>query len=412
MNCKHCNAEIPEKGMFCPFCGQKAEAEPEIVNAPVEEPAEIAAEIPEEVPAVETCAACGSPLEPGSRFCRECGHYMTDAPVRRQRIKPAAKEPKVRKPVNWGLIAAICGALVLALLITAGFVTDWFGLTGPVRRLALAAKRTAPAENLTIELALSAEDATAFQEIDGTVQMSFVPSKRQLILWGDLKMAGESGQLAIYKDHFIMGTPDGSLRIDISKELDEFFDGYEEALKEERSLKDLVEDLDEDAAEDIDFDELEKCLKKYGRRLNSSLWLKKNAGYSVSREESMTVHTFQPDLYLFLRESLPFFESAFKDTEDYQEALDSLEENKSDLQDVNLTVKIGVKGGQLAEIAVKINEKENADTALEINFTQIGKTEINTDKLEKLLKDAVDMNSGLQIFPDAGGGIDFLSAAS
>ena len=407
MNCKHCNAEIPEKGMFCPSCGQKVEEEPAELTAEIPEE-----EIPEEAPVAETCAACGSPLDPGSRFCRECGHYMTDAPVRRQRVKPAAKEPKVRKPVNWGLIAAICGALVLALLITAGFVTDWFGLTGPVRRLALAAKRTAPAENLTIELALSADDAAASQEIDGTVQMSFVPSKRQLILCGDLKMAGESGQLAIYKDHFIMGTPDGSFRIDISKELDAFFDGYEEGLKEERSLKELLEDLDEDAAEAVDFDALEKCLKKYVRRLNSSLWLKKYAGYSVNREKGTTVHTFRPDLYLFLRESLPFFESAFKDTEDYQEALDSLEENKSALQDVDLTVKIGVKGGQLAQIAVKINEKENTDTALEINFTQIGKTEIDTDKLEKLMKNATDMNSGLQIFPDAGGGIDFLSAAS
>ena len=411
MICKHCNAQIPEQGMFCPFCGQKAE--PETVDVPAEEVVEIPEETTQQTPVAQICAACGSPLEPGSRFCRECGHYMTDSPVPRQKVKPAAKEPRVRKPVKWGLVAAICGALVLALVVTAGFFTDWFGLTGPVRQIALAARQTTSAENLTMELAISVTDpitgSIPTQSFDGTVQMSFVPSKRQLILCGDMKLAGEPGLLAIYDNHFIMDNPSGCYSLDIREGLEDMFDDYEEALKKNRDLKDILEELEEFPADKIDFDELEKCLKTYVRRLNSSRWLKKNAGYSATRENGVTLHTFRPDLYHFLRESLPFFESAFKDKADYQNVLDGLEDTRATLQEGDVEIKIGVKDGKLVQIAVGVNEEKSTGIRMDIQFTKIGKTEIDTAKLEKLLKEATDINSNLPLFPDAG--LDFLSVS-
>lgn len=409
MNCKHCNAEIPEQGMFCPFCGQKAE--PETAPVPAEETPEIPEETAEQTPTAETCAACGSPLEPGSRFCRECGHYMTDSPVPRQKVKPAVKEPRVRKPVKWGLVAAICSALVLALVVTAGFFTDWFGLTGPVRQIALAAKQTTSAENLTMELAIHVTDpitgSIPTQNFDGTVQMSFVPSKRQLILCGDMKLAGEPGLLAVYDNHFLVDTPAGCYSVDIRENLEDMFDDYEEVLKKNRDLKDILEEWEQIPADKIDFDGLEKCLKTYIRTLNSSRWLKKNAGYSVSRENGVTLHTFRPDLYRFLRESLPFFEDAFKDKTDYQNAQDSLEDIRSALYEGDVELKIGVKDGKLVQIAVGVNEEKSTGIRMEMQFAKIGKTEIDTAKLEKLLKEATDINSNLPLLPDAG--LDFLS---
>ena len=414
MNCKHCNAEIPEQGTFCPFCGQKAESE--TVPVPAEETPEIPEETTEQTSAAQTCAACGSPLESGSRFCRECGHYMTDSPAPRQKIKPAVKEPKVRKPVKWGLVAAICGALVLGRVVTAGCFTDWFGLTGPVRQIALAAKQTTSAENLTMELAFSVTNpitgSIPTQSFDGTVQMSFVPSKRQLILCGDMKLAGEPGLLAVYDNHFLVDTPAGCYSVDIRENLEDLFDDYEEMLKKNRDLKDILEELEQLPADEIDFDELEKCLKTYIRTLNSSRWLKKNAGYSVSRENGVTLHTFRPDLYHFLRQTLPFFEPAFKDKADYQNALDDLEDIRSTLYEGDVELKIGVKDGKLVQVAMGVNEEKDTGIRMDMQFTKIGKTEIDTAKLEKLLQEATDLNPQQPLFPNAGSGVDFLSAAS
>ena len=338
---------------------------------------------------------------------------MTDSPVRRQKVKPAVKEPRVRKPVKWGLVAAICSALVLALVVTAGFFTDWFGLTGPVRQIALAAKQTTSAENLTMELAIHVTypitGSIPTQNFDGTVQMSFVPSKRQLILCGDMKLAGEPSLLAVYDNHFLLDTPAGCYSVDIRENLEDMFDDYEEVLKKNRDLKDILEELEQIPADKIDFDGLEKCLKTYIRTLNSSRWLKKNAGYSVSRENGVTLHTFRPDLYRFLRESLPFFEDAYKDKTDYQNAQDSLEDIRSTLYEGDVELNIGVKDGKLVQIAVGVNEEKSTGIRMEMQFAKIGKTEIDTAKLEKLLKEATDINSNLPLLPDAG--LDFLSVS-
>ena len=79
MVCKNCNAENPDNGMFCTSCGQKLVTEPA------------------EAPVTAFCSFCGSPLEPGSKFCRECGTYMTDTPPSRYKEKPVKKKTTEKK---------------------------------------------------------------------------------------------------------------------------------------------------------------------------------------------------------------------------------------------------------------------------------------------------------------------------
>ena len=72
-----------------------------------------------------------------------------------------------------------------------------------------------------------------------------------------------------------------------------------------------------------------------------------------------------------------------------------------------MELKIGVKDGKLVQIAVGVNEEKSTGIRMEMQFAKIGKTEIDTAKLEKLLKEATDINSNLPLLPDAG--LDFLS---
>ena len=375
MVCKNCNAENPDNGMFCTSCGQKL----------VKEPAE--------VPATEFCSFCGSPLEPGSKFCRECGTYMTDTPPSRYKEKPVKKKTteKKRNSRKIGLIAAICGAALLTLIVAAGFVIGWLNLSGPGVQIAAAAGRTLSAENVTVSFEFANDYGFGTQKAKGEMQVSFVPNKRQLNLYGNMKTAGEISEFAVYNGYLIVKSAAGNYRVDIREDLEGFFDDYEEAMKEDRDLENILADLDEH----IHFDALEDCLEEYGKKLNNKQWLEENAGYSVEKENGTKVHTFGPDLYTFLKESLPFFEEAFKNKNDYKEAKDMLDNSKTELRAVDVVAQMGVKGGKMVSLALEVADEEGVGFLLDAKFSNIGSTEMDWDKLEKLLGESKDMPSGL-----------------
>lgn len=375
MVCKNCNAENPDNGMFCTSCGQKLVTEPA------------------EVPVTEFCSFCGSPLEPGSKFCRECGTYMTDTPPSRYKEKPVKKKTteKKRKGRKIGLIAAICGAALLTLIVAAGFVIGWLNLSGPGVQIAAAAGRTLSAENVTVSFEFANDYGFGTQKAKGEMQVSFVPNKRQLNLYGNMKNAGETSEFAVYNGYLIVKSAAGNYRVDIREDLEGFFDDYEEAMKEDRDLENILADLDEH----INFDALEDCLEEYGKKLNNKQWLEENAGYSVGKENGTKVHTFGPDLYTFLKESLPFFEEAFKNKNDYKEAKDMLENSKTELRAVDVVAQMGVKGGKMVSLALEVADEEGVGFSLDAKFSNIGSTEMDWDKLEKLLGESKDIPSGL-----------------
>lgn len=385
MICNICGAEYPETENFCPGCGTATPIAP---------------------PPTETA-------EPESFNSAE--PIFTADPVFSAELPP--------KKSSIPLFAKII-AIVLCLAMTigiAGFFTDWFGYYGPAAKISKAAIKTLGAKNYTIDIDLVREyefydsynDSwnTSKYTYTGYLQVQMDIDKRELTVYGELE--NENGGLeivAIYDGYSISYTEYSNGDVwysceDISDQLDEIFDAYEENKKsikkldwEELLSSDAVEDaygedLYDEASEYINFKNLTKCLKKFSKKLNSTSWMKKNAGMTTSRENGMKVYTFNPDIAAFASASLPIFESAFEDSDDYEELEDSIEDLEDATEDANIEFKFGTKGGKLTMVSFDVTSESAefySNTSCSFNFTNINKTKIDMDDLDDLLDEAQD----------------------
>lgn len=334
------------------------------------------------------CKNCNAEISDASVFCTVCGHKIESAEIPANTgIKTPAPKPRKKSTGKIvaliGAIAAVCCVGFIGLVLIAGILTDWFGLNGPAKQITSAAEKTLNAKTFTIEHVYSFDDGFISGEEEGTMQVSIDTQKRELTIFAE---QNQGQVLAIYDDYLISGSEAfGYYRYDISDELDEFFDELEDLKKNDADLEEAIEDqFGNDVADDIDYDTLGKCLKKYFKKLNSKSWLKENAGYSVKKEDGVKIHCFSPDIYKFCEVSLPFFEKAFEDKDTYEDLEDDLRRAKSDMQDTDVIIKVGVKSGKLVSIDVE-SITDETESQLELKFTKIGNTKIDYDDLDDLI---------------------------
>lgn len=352
------------------------------------------------------CTNCGAELPEGTSFCTCCGAQQTapmgyDAgyssdPYRSDAYVPpiTSKKKKSKSPLGLIIAAGVAGVLVVTIII--GLLTNWFGLYGPVSRIAVAANNTINKGNFTIEVTMD-NDGT---EVEATFHVDIDVKKRDLTLLFETE--GKDGwtgltytsYLAIYDGYAINGQvyEDGReeyRKQDISDTLEKVFDAYEDA--KDMDLDQLLETLEDEA--DIDLSDylnikaFKKCVKAYGRKLNNNKWLKENAGYTKTKRNGVTLYEFEPNNYKFIRASLECFETAFDDEDDYEDIMDSLKDSKSSINATDLELSFGVKGNKLVELSVQVETKYTTMEA-KMEITNIGSTSIDEDFLEDMLDKA------------------------
>ena len=350
------------------------------------------------------CTNCGAELEEHLIFCPYCGvrqstsvknsfekndpYVDSDYSDPYDDTETAFSVEHERKALKF-LLTSIAAVLVVA--IVAGLCTNWFGFYGPATRIALAAKNTFKKGNLTVEIS-DDNDNNAICQIDLDVKKR---TFTYLYQYEDDTRYGEKFTYyhAIYDGYVIRGriSDDGKAELykyDCKDALEDFFDEYEEV--KDWDWDDLYEFINDQSNGELDAfldkDELEKSCKQYFRKLNSNQWLRENAGYSKTREDSITYFNFKPQPYAFLRSSLECFEDAFEDDDDYDNAIDTLKNNRSYLNRTDFEVSVGIKGNKLREISIDAED----DSKITIKFDYIGRTFIDNNVLEDLLDKAVE----------------------
>lgn len=353
MRCIHCGAELEVGSVFCPYCGTQ-----------------------QSIPAANYPDSYADPAVSGYVDPTLCEDYTTS-------VSP--KKPKhSKRKVILGTIAA-----VVAVVIIAALLTNCFGFYGPATRIVLAAKNTIKKGNFTIEISTDTDDKSVSQmDIDFKNRtLTYLTEGEYTNYYGEKCTRYQ----AVYDGQYVYGSiyENGDTYLwtrDISDELEDFFDEYEDA--KDWDWEDLLDALDDILATDLDDymdeDEFIKSCKQYFRKLNSNKWLKENAGYTKTRKNGITYFNFDPKPYNFLRASMECFEDAFEDNDDYDEAMDSLREDRKDLNSIDIEISVGIKGGKLAEISYEIDGE--ADVTMEIR--DYGTTDIDENFIETLIQRA------------------------
>ena len=383
MKCHNCGAELTDGAAFCCFCGcaqavAEVPAAPFVAEAPVVTEAPVVMEVPVvmEAPIVNEV-----PVQA----------YEEPAPT------PVEKKPK--RPV--GLIIAACIAAVLSVVVILGLCTNWFGFYGPATRIAMAAKNTIEKGNFTVVMSTKTEmnifGSPTTSENEMTIEVDLDLKKRELMLFGETEEdQGDvvvTRYLGIIDDYFVSGIKydgyENYTKEDISDELEEFFDTYEDTKDMDwEELFEMIEDTTGFDVEDIiDIKAFKKCVTAYFRKLNNNKWLEENAGYSTSKENGVRYYEFEPNLYKFSKASLEFFKEAFEDKDDYDDIMEGLKSARKEISDFDIEISIGVQRSKLAEVELKV-DADALCMEYSIEFQNIGKTEIDVDFLEEMLDKA------------------------
>lgn len=352
------------------------------------------------------CRNCGTEFSYGS-FCPNCG---TPAPntansqsgmsrtAVREPIKPVLPKRSftgVAQNQNGNrkrVVIAIAVVMVIVLVIGVLSVLQ----TGPLNTLVTAAKRTLDSGSFTVEMNIS--DGEYSQ--DYLIMMELDPEEEILNLYMETEYVdGGKSVIGIYDGYsfekYTSGDYEYYYYTDISDGVEDFFEFYREnsepfdhvfdAFNTASDRDDLIfmlenlDDLTDGALGDVmDIDMLADCLLEYKVQLNDEQWLEEFAGYQGK-------YIFEPDMYDFLDESIPYFESAFEDEDVYDELYGDMRDVRNELRDLDWTLEVSLESGD-----VVIFRMDTGYAELEATFFDVGKTELDLDELDSLLEECMD----------------------
>ena len=426
MRCSTCGYEAPAGSIFCPRCGESlmpsdaadmpsgklrirmgSMAAADRAAAPYDAPSAPAAApyTPSERPSAYAgytgdsdavfCASCGAVKPIGSSVCPSCGR-SSEPPA------PAYAAPKrsSRKPLVWILSAVALVALVVGLAVG---ISAHAG--GPMQQIASAASNTLNAGSFSAYITLTEDGET---EEKAFVQAKIDLQKREFT--AVIKDLESGSAIAIYDGYLLQvresryyydyytDSYQPELRVykyDISDELDQLFDAYNDSGKKINDLdiaevlKQLDDDVYNEIKEVIDVDELNNCIEECKKRLNDEGWLAEYAGYTKTTRGGKTEYAFElteDNIADFAGAILEIFEPAFRSRSQYRELKSELNDFDSDT-DFSMRLVYIVEGKYLSSIEYEVETRYN-DYEMVIEFEDFGSVSIDTDQLEDWLRQA------------------------
>ena len=274
-------------------------------------------------------------------------------------------------------------ALTLVLIVIIGACTNWYGFYGPVGKIAKASYNTVNSQSFTLNGTIQ----TKSLDTHAIIKVNLLPEDRRLDL--SLQTKGGSTLVGIYNDQLLINYGIGASKKDISRELGIVYDLL--AVKEDRSvdwhqvLKSIDSEFYEEYAASIDFDKIDRYLLKFYRKANNDRWLKENAGFSQKEADGIVYYTFTPDLYKFFGATLDCFEGIFTDEQAFDRLHSRLEDRKGSLQKHKFVLCFGIQNDLLVHFNIQTNTK-NGTISLLFDIDQHGNTQVDIDRLEKILK--------------------------
>ena len=128
-------------------------------------------------------------------------------------------------------------------------------------------------------------------------------------------------------------------------------------------------------------------------KANNNRWLTENTGFSKESSGGVTTFTFNPDLYRFAVTVFDEFEDAYLDDDDFEDMMDSLDESKKLLSKIDVELSVGIKSGRVNNIGI-VRDADlggllgSIDTTIDVEFSRIGTTGIDTETMDGILSDA------------------------
>lgn len=328
---------------------------------------------------MKTCPKCNRELPDTQAFCELCGTAVEAEPTPEQPQKPKRKKWLI--PV----VAAVAAVAVLVGVLIGGMLTCWYGIGGPAATLALAAKNTLLANNLSLDLEVEGLFLGQNIQAEGNARWKLNHKQEELTLIAGLQSAvndgleeGSAYKLMIADEKLYLLSYSGE-SVTAVETLDYDTDVLWDLLDDEIDWEERIEGTVLETY--LDAERMDAFAKALAEKFTDRKWLKNTLGY----KKTGRVHRFDFALSDLLEELL--------DLADQEEllknklVLNALE--NLDLPATNVVLEYTVEGGRLGEFRLQFGKpSEEAAFRLSMEFSKAGADKIKEKEIDEIRKQA------------------------
>ncbi len=356
MFCNQCGTYVPDGKSFCTACGAPMDARPQGKKLPEEDTFD--------------------DLFLGGGF--EAGHPAE--------IKGLGEYVPRKSNKKWFVLGGVLIAVAAIVLLVVFWLIPLL-TKGPTEKILDAFVATSNAESLSADFRVTLDGEMLTGEFD--MECSVRDKKANIYL--DITMQ------AIPMEIYLMIEKDGGYaavvnpmtgkyiaeKVMDTSEARDFFRSLEQASSNRNKfLEEFAANLNEEYDDVLDEEKFVEAMNKLLNKLDKKSTLEEVFDYEKEKEDGVTVHKFQPDLYQLMDTALPILKSAFENKDVYNALKKAMETSKESLQKTEFTVEVGLKGKYLASFVL-----ETTDVQIEIDLSNVNKTKV---KFEKEAKAAIE----------------------